>query len=262
MPYSTKLLTQEQETYLNLSMRYITSSGVQKLTPLEESGESSAVAEELPRLLMPAITVPAYVKPVEEKKFTIEELDSMEASIAEKTKPEGDVLLEEIDLEQETAPVMTSLMPVQMVPVQNMTQVMPTQGLPQGLPQVMPQQVMTAPLAMINLPPTQMGMTFPAQPQNEVVYPSEIAMPAPARAPLQRITQGDGVLSNTIPGQNGPMLVVDTSGNAMAQMGLEQNNVRRIRTGFRNQESGPTFSSVMPPQGGVAAGKVTINKME
>jgi DNA-directed RNA polymerase beta subunit len=33
MPYSTKLLTQEQETYLNMAMRYMTTSGFQRLTP-------------------------------------------------------------------------------------------------------------------------------------------------------------------------------------------------------------------------------------
>jgi len=59
MPYSMKLLTQEQETFLNLTMRYITTSGIQRLTPLEYSGKSSEVAKELPQLIRPEIMVPA-----------------------------------------------------------------------------------------------------------------------------------------------------------------------------------------------------------
>jgi DNA-directed RNA polymerase beta subunit len=58
MPYSTKLLTQEQEAYLNLTMRYITTSGVERLKPLEFSGTSSEVVKELPRLILPETVAP------------------------------------------------------------------------------------------------------------------------------------------------------------------------------------------------------------
>ena len=74
------------------------------------------------------------------------------------------------------------------------------------------------------------------------------------------------MIANTLPGQGGAMLVVDTSGGAMAQMGLEQSGgVRRIRR-FQSasMDAGPTFSSVMPtlPSGGSSGGTIRINKLE
>jgi DNA-directed RNA polymerase II subunit RPB2 len=77
MPYSTKLLMQEQETFLNLSMRFITTHGVQRLNPLEFSGVSSEVVKELPRLILKPIVAPAYVEEVPEQTMTINQLRSM-----------------------------------------------------------------------------------------------------------------------------------------------------------------------------------------
>jgi hypothetical protein len=76
------------------------------------------------------------------------------------------------------------------------------------------------------------------------------------------------VMTNPLPGQGGAMLVVDTSGGAMAQMGLEQSgSVRRIRR-FQSasMDASPTFSSVMPtlPSGGASSsgGTIRITKLE
>jgi DNA-directed RNA polymerase II subunit RPB2 len=87
MPYSTKLLTQEQETYLNLSMRFVTTSGVTRLTPLELSGESTEASRELQRLIMPEQTVPAYIEPIQKPTLTVDQLRAMslqQLSAAEK----------------------------------------------------------------------------------------------------------------------------------------------------------------------------------
>ncbi len=111
--------------------------------------------------------------------------------------------------------------------------------------------------------------------QNEIVYPSQIAMPPQTggnplsfeytipQQPFPRISQGgDGVLQNPMPG-GGPVVVVDTSGGAMAQMGLGQISGRRPR----RYQSGPsmggdmdTFSPPMPtlPSGGA----IRITKLE
>ena len=98
MPYSTKLLTQEQETYLNLTMRYITTSGVERLNPLEFSGTSSEVVKELPRLILPETTAPAYVEEAPKAVLTVEQLRSMGAQLATMTEAERavmDTVLEE-----------------------------------------------------------------------------------------------------------------------------------------------------------------------
>jgi hypothetical protein len=297
MPYSTKLLTQEQETYLNLSMRYITSSGIQRLTPLESSGTASQVAIELPRLILPPTTAPAYLQPVEQPKFTLEELNSMEASMAEQLNPKLDVIAEEDAAmsEMEEPEQIIQLMP------QGMPQGMPQANMPQGMPQGMPQPFVNMPPAFGNGLEQPQMIQQPIQPQNEVVYPSQIAMPQiPPQTggnsisfeytiPQQqqymgsagfsnqpqmvfpRISAGgDGVIANPLPGQGGAMLVVDTSGGAMAQMGLDQGVNRRPRRyqgaaprmGGESMDQGPTFSSAMPtlPSGG--GGLIKITKLE
>ena len=118
------------------------------------------------------------------------------------------------------------------------------------------------------------------QPQNEVVYPSQIAMPPQTGGDslnfpftiqsggvFPRISAGgDGVIANPLPGQGGTMLVVDTSGGAMAQLGLDQGVNRRPRRfqssapRMEGMDQGPTFSSAMPtlPSGGT----IRITKLE
>lgn len=63
MPYATKLLNQEVETYLNMGMRYITTAGVQRLEQLElKAVGEDAVVKELPKLIFPEIIVPERVE--------------------------------------------------------------------------------------------------------------------------------------------------------------------------------------------------------
>ena len=312
IPYSMKLLTQEQETYLNLSMRYITTSGVQRLTPLESSGTASQVATELPRLILPPTTVPAYIQPIEAPKFTLEELNSMEASMAEQLNPKLDVIAEEdaamLEMEEPEQIIQVAM------PQANMPQGM-VQGMPQGMAQVnIPQvfgntfeqpqmmqlqmeQQMAQPqmeqqqIAQPQMEPQQMAQQQMVRSQNQVVYPSQIAMPpqtggnplafefAIPQQPQQQMYQssnvfprisagGDGVIANPLPGQGGAMLVVDTSGGAMAQLGLDQGVNRRIRRYPRgpsmggDMDSASTFSSAMPAFTSGGTGPIRINKLQ
>jgi hypothetical protein len=108
MPYSTKLLSQEQETYLNLTMRYITTSGVECLKPLEFSGTSSEVVKELPRLILPETVAPAYIEEVPKAVLTVEQLRTMGSQLQLMTEQEravADTVLEDspegIQLEQD-----------------------------------------------------------------------------------------------------------------------------------------------------------------
>jgi len=104
MPYSTKLLTQEQEAFLNMTMRYITTSGVTHLNPLEFSGEASEAVKELPRLILPETVAPAYIEEVPKAVLTVEQLRSMGAQVASMTQQERaalDTVFEETDAGQE-----------------------------------------------------------------------------------------------------------------------------------------------------------------
>jgi len=106
MPYSVKILTQEQETYLNLSMRFITTKGVTQLQPLEFSGTSSEIVKELPRLILPETVVPAYIEDIPQATLTVEQLRSMGAQVAQMSEAERavlDTVLEETPEGQELA---------------------------------------------------------------------------------------------------------------------------------------------------------------
>lgn len=62
MPYATKLLGQEVETYLNMGMRYITTAGIERLEQLElKAVGEDMVVKELPKLIFPEIVVPERV---------------------------------------------------------------------------------------------------------------------------------------------------------------------------------------------------------
>lgn len=184
---------------------------------------------------------------------------------------------------------------------QGMSQMNIQQGMQQmNMQQGMPQMNMVAPQMNI-----QQGMPQPfvnmqpafgngleqqmMQPQNQVVYPSQIAMPQNGmpqnNMPSQtggdslnfpytiqsggifpRISAGgDGVIANPLPGGNA-MLVVDTGGSAMAQMGLDQGGGRRIRRyqgaapSMGGMDQGPAFPSAMPSFS--SGGSIRITKLE
>jgi hypothetical protein len=282
MPYSTKLLTQEQETYLNLSMRYITTSGIQRLTPLELSAKTGEVVSELPRLFAPVIRAPAYRDEEEEPKFTLEQLRSMGANVVQISKEkqmELDTIVEEdengenvvIDMagqpmmqqgqpmNQQVPPMMQGVSPMQQMNQQvppMMQGVSPMQPMMNQQPMIQMQQP-----PMMNQPPMQQQPQM--QPQNQVVYPPQQGgLPVPN---LGTIMQG-GFLPSSFPGQGG-MIVVDTSGGAMAAEGLGPmvSGGRRTRASYQGggmQGVPPPMMSAAMPSATGGFQNITINKME
>ncbi len=98
MPYSVKLLTQEQEAYLNMTMRFITTSGVTRLAPLEYSGKSSEVVKELPRLILPDVVAPAYIEKKAANELSADQLRSLGVSLqqmSEEEKQAADAVLDD-----------------------------------------------------------------------------------------------------------------------------------------------------------------------
>jgi hypothetical protein len=94
IPYSTKLLIQEQETYLNLASRFITTRGVECLTPFQYSGKTSEVVKELPRIHYPSTTVARYTEEADPLKMTMEEYRELAVGLQQK-KDELDMIQDE-----------------------------------------------------------------------------------------------------------------------------------------------------------------------
>jgi len=217
MPYSTKLLTQEQETYLNLSMRYITTSGITRLTPLQLTGTSNETIKELPRIILPEISVPAYIEDVPKAMMTVEQLRAMGASVQQLSAEEQkvlDTIVEEPMMEEMGQPMEQMPMGQQMQMVQPQMQMGPMGQMGQ------PQMQMGQPQMQIGQPQIPMGqmgqmgqMTMGQQSlqmgQNEVIYP-----------PVQPLQQGGNIVRGPSTPSSGPVIAVDTDEMTMREEGL------------------------------------------
>jgi hypothetical protein len=210
MPYSTKLLTQEQETYLNLSMRYITTSGITRLTPLQLTGTSNETIKELPRIILPEVSVPAYIEAVPEAMMTVEQLRAMGASVQQLSAEEQkvlDTIVEEPMMEQ---------MPIGQ-PHMQMGQ--PQMGGHFGQMGQMPMgQMQMDQMPMDQMPMGQQMQMGQMVQQNEVVYPMQ---PQPQFQPqLQPQMQGGNIVRGPSTPSSGPVIAVDTDEMAMREDGL------------------------------------------
>ncbi len=260
MPYSTKLLSQEQEAYLNLTMRYITTSGVQRLQPLEFSGTSSEVIKELPRLILPETVVPAYIEDVPQAVLTVEQLRTMGAQLAamsEQEKASLDTVLEES---------------------------------PEGM--VLEQDIQMNAMAQLQNNMTQQQQQLQQQelqeqqPQNQIMMPSQTispsgsiigGMPAPN---LETMIGGEGIVNGPqVPG-NGPIIAVRTDNEAMMADGIMPGGFNMGRQPRRNPYRSfggmggmggmgpmmPSVQSYTPMEGGnsggLSSGSIKITKLE
>ena len=193
MPYSTKLLTQEQETYLNLTMRYVTTSGIKRLNQLEYSGVSSEVVKELPLLLLPEVVVPAYIKDVPDATIPIKQLRSMSAQmgLSEEEKKANDIILEPI--------------PEQMEPMDMQSMNM------ESMEQVQPQ---------MNRQPMQPMQPMNMQPMNTQQVQVQPMNMQPPMNMQQEPMEGEGVISGGESIAYGPFIAVRTDRDAMMSDGL------------------------------------------
>jgi len=255
MPYSTKLLTQEQETYLNLTMRYITTSGLTKLNPLEFSGVSSEIVKELPRLILPETVVPAYIENVPKAVITVEQLRSMGATVnalSEEEKREIDIVLEPEELQFDQIPFeqmpQMQMQQMQMQPMQPQMQMQPMQPqmqMQQMQPQMQMQQMQPMqpqiPFEQMELEQMQqvpqmqqvqqvqqMPQVQPMQ-QMQQVQPMQQVPQMQPQMPQQGGLQmeGEGFISGQVIPGFGPLISVRTDKEAMMMDGLVQGGRQR-----------------------------------
>jgi DNA-directed RNA polymerase II subunit RPB2 len=186
MPYSVKLLTQESESYLNMTMRFITTSGVTRLAPLEYSGKSSEAVKELPRLILPDVVAPAYMEKKAANELTADQLRSLGVSLQQMTEEEkhaADAVLDdsvEGELLQQDA---------QLSAMADLQAAASAAAAPASAPELM----------------------------ESILAPMSGGLPAPA---LPVLMGGEGqVFAPSVPG-GGPSIVVRTDTEAMARDGL------------------------------------------
>ena len=285
MPYSTKLLTQEQESYLNLTMRYITTSGIQRLRPIEYSGSSKEVASALEELILEEPNVVPYRELEEKPVFTAEQVESLGLSIQAEKEPEE--FQEEIQ-EESILPYQMAIAPSASNPIviptepQPMQQVMPQMQVQQAMQQMQmqPMQQMQPPMQPSMQPVMQQPIQQPMQPmqpmqsvmpQMQVQQPMQ-QMPSmqqpmqqmpSIQQPMQQIQtassqtggfvplQGDGLVATPqMPGM-GPLIAVDTNPFTMAQQFGAEGGGRRVR---RYQGGASPLSASMGPAMGPSMG--------
>jgi len=254
MPYSTKLLTHEQETYLNMAMRYMTTSGFQRLTPFEFSGTSSEIVTELQQMSVPQMAVPAYIEDIQKNVLTAEQIQSMAAHVEGLSAEERkrlDMIQEEmgdgigVDSNGEQMEQMNAMAALRPLPVNGLQE----DGFLDELP--MDGQIVG------QAGPNAEQVTHP---QNQVIYPASGGMAIPDFAG----TSGSEMIGGaSIPGA-GPMIAVRTDRDAFERDGiyLEGGNRPIRRNVYRNpmgqmgqmQRMGTPMSAIMerfaPMEGG------------
>jgi hypothetical protein len=269
MPYSTKLLSQEQETYLNLTMRYITTSSIERLKALEFSGTSSEVVKELPRLILPETVVPAYIEEIPKAVLSVEQLRSMGAQVANMSEQEQAVL----DTILEETPDGLSIEQQSQINAMNQLQNMAQQSdqLGQSENNFMNQFQNMPPLIQSPLEFSQQNQVQQNQVQQNIL---EGGMLPPQLT--NTVIEGEGVVSGpAVPG-NGPVISVRTDPEAMLADGIMPGGPSRQirRNQYRGGMGGSMLGPMMPntprysPMDGekpISTGpnvSITVNKME
>jgi DNA-directed RNA polymerase II subunit RPB2 len=277
MPYATKLLAQEQETFLNLSMRFITTNGVERLRPLERiEEENDAPQKKLEPLLVP---LPDYVKPIKRApdSLSADEILSLRTSISnEENEQETNFNDENEESEysyasnssvsngSETSPVIniTLSAPQSVAPQQNEMPLQQNAMIPQQN-MMQPQQSIAMPQQpQINVNGVPMLQPIPQQPiSQQPILQQQGGIPIEPNAPPQ---MGGSQVFPSITGA--PIIAIDTSMQAMQQDGIDVigggRTIRRRQGGYN-----PGFSQV-PMQasnqgvGQAAVGGFTITKLE
>jgi hypothetical protein len=260
-------------------MRYITTSGVTRLKPLEYSGTSSEVIKELPRLILPETRVPAYIEEVPQAVLTVEQLRTMGSQLATMTEQERavlDTVLDEspegIELEQTAQMNAMAQLQNDMTPTmpQNEIIIPPSQGLQPVTEGVSIAEGSEIPLASTLTPtlaptPTIGGMPPPNLSNNII----------PGQRPL---IENEGFINGPqVPG-TGPVIAIRTDAEAMMADGIMPGGFGRAprRASYRGFGGGmnmnqmmPAVSRYTPMEGGSAmpssvssGAPITITKLE
>jgi hypothetical protein len=231
-----------------MAMRYMTTSGFQRLTPFEFSGTSSEIVKELQPMAVPPTAVPAYVEDMQTKVLSVEQLNSMSAHVeglSAEERARVDAIQDEmgeesgIDSNEEQMNAMAALRPLPATGLAADGLVMdelPVDG------QIIGSVGPAGPVGS-NAVPVGSNAVPIANPQNQIVYPISGGMQAPDMAG----TSGEFIRGASIPGA-GPMIAVRTDRDAFESDGLylEGGNRPIRRNVYRNPMGQMGHMSHMP----------------
>jgi DNA-directed RNA polymerase II subunit RPB2 len=264
MPYATKLLADELNTYMNMGMRILTGKSITVLKDNLESVEGQDIEgilkQPLKDRIMPETRIPEYREPPKEIQISEEDLIAMGLV----GKSEEEQMIDSLEEEQKQAAEEQRLLQIaqqqqnqvtvqfkqqqQFIPqyTENSPVLTPTEEQQPQMIQQQPQMIQQQPQVKIQVSSQQGGGTM------QIVEP-----PAPV------------VYNNPIPQQQGPTIVIDTGTNAMASSGFmqeEQMASRGVNTfgGRRHTtpRARPMSPSRQPAQNINASAKVTVKKLE
>ena len=293
MPYSTKLFAQEQETFLNLSMRFITTSGVEKLRSLGRIDEVDESRELKPLEYSKPVHTAPFVRAEDESVDIPAILQSIQETKAAMSQPIVDPQLEELPPDVsafipgpnqgQSAPVINiNVTSGQQQPLQQMN--MPqdlnmsqpntsqpniSQGiLPQGMP---PQGISSQPLNLQQ--PQQPDQSQPLNLQQPIPQPLNLQQPPQPQQPLQSggMLYPSGTYYPAGNPSSAPIISIDTGMQAFQQDGINFMGGRPIRRrsqmgGYQmNQGFSAPGSSMGPSSSSIGAnsiGTLVVTKLE
>jgi len=187
MPYATKLLADELQTYMNMGMRILTGDAISGLKePAYElpamGAVRNAMAKPLPEVVLPETRVPEY------REATVEVLPSMEQlGVLGVIPREGEASEEQ---EQEEVPAYAQRTPEEVM-MQRMADYAAAEAA--GETEAAPPPMMQAPPPMMQAPPPMMQAPPPmmqaAPPMMQPVMQPVMQMQAPPQAPPQQPQQ-------------------------------------------------------------------------
>jgi hypothetical protein len=245
MPYATKLLGDELQTYMNMGIRILTGKYMSQFKEPSDMelpmGDQirEALEKPLPDIVLPETRVPEYRESVPEVADAKEEdlyamglvqlpgeVEDVEAAVAASAAP---VMV----LQPMPQPMLPQQPPLTQVQMPQMQMQMPQAQMPQmqmqmQMPQ-MPQMQMQMPQGQgqMQMPQGQGQMQMPQMPQAGGYYSAQMMQPTPI------------IYQSPIPGNAPPTIVIDTSPQAMQQAGYEA-NLQQQQGGSSFGQRGPT----------------------
>jgi hypothetical protein len=302
IPYSTKLLTQEQESFLNLSMRYITTKDIARLRQLELTGTVKEEFKVLEPMIYKEARVAAMREQVEPAVISVAQLQSTGVAL-EQMAVGLDVIQEEQEESNPEEVIAAAQDPSMANPVimpQNASLGPQAASLQPQVASLGPQVASLGPQASIGMSaqsaleapssiPMNMGMPQAAslQPHANMMSPQMGGMFMPdvevRHIPISLGVGMDGTVNGPrVPGIGGGVIAIDTSERKMAEEfgfggGMMMPRPPRRSGGFRQMGGvgfgggngfgappmGPATPRYSPAQGGGgSATTFTVNKME
>jgi hypothetical protein len=269
MPYATKLLGDELQTYLNMGLRILTAKSVAQLrspetllAKLEGDALTAALAKELPKIEFPEARIPEYrvpppeeVVPAEEDLYAMGVLGGQEEEVEVEEVAPAPAAAGPASRAPARASIFGPVVPVQPMvgmSVQPQQQVM-FQGQPQQLQQAQQAQQQEDELYDEDLSPAYANVTPPdIIQQREEQYAQEQQQQQQRQQQQQPLFSQQGGMMFTMPSQQmympasavfqaptmgaGPVIAIDTSPVAMQQGGYSMPSRQQRDDSFPRQQ--------------------------